>query len=253
MKKGFTLTELLVVIAIIGILSVIAVPSIMLINKNINKRNYNNKVDLIVSTAELYATNKPEIFNGHLEVKVYVADLINADYLKIEESSGEDCTKTKVNRDGSEEEVTTKGCIINPVDKTSMNGDYVLLKNETVGVVASFNGKTDSTDNKELVKIICDKFKNGTFIGKYDESDEARCECEYDSTGNITGLIAVKPNSMKGTKVEACIISGYEKNNYLYYDNKYWRVMGLYDLSNSDKGSHGIVPKLITDDGIETE
>lgn len=249
MKKGFTLTELLVVIAIIGILSVIAVPSIMLINKNINERNYKNKIDLIESAAELYATNKPEIFNGHLEVKVYVADLINADYLKIEESTGEYCTKTRVERNDGEEVVLTKGCIIDPRDKTSMNDTPVLLINDTVGVVAKVNGESASSDNEELVKIVCDKFKNGTFIGKFDENDEDRCECKTDSSGNVIGLIDKKT----GNKVEACIIAGYEKNNYLHYDNKYWRVMGLYDLSDSEKGSYGVVPKLITDDGIEAE
>ena len=40
-KKGFSLSELLVVIAIIAVITIIAVPSIITINKNINKRMYN--------------------------------------------------------------------------------------------------------------------------------------------------------------------------------------------------------------------
>ena len=42
-KKGFTLTELMAVIVIIAIIILIAVPSIMAINKNMNKRVYEKK------------------------------------------------------------------------------------------------------------------------------------------------------------------------------------------------------------------
>ena len=80
-KKGFTLTELLVVIAIIGIIAVIAVPSILTINKNINNRLYSETVSNIENAAVLYASNNPDIFNGVTEVKIYVYELINGNYL----------------------------------------------------------------------------------------------------------------------------------------------------------------------------
>ena len=47
MKKGFTLTELLVVIAIIGVLALLVVPSVLSVNKNINKRLLDNKKEHI--------------------------------------------------------------------------------------------------------------------------------------------------------------------------------------------------------------
>ena len=261
MKKGFTLTELLVVIAIIGVLSVIAVPSVIHISKNIKERNYNSKVDMIVSAAELYATNKPEIFNGNLEVKIYVAELLNADYLKVEKTDErEKCKKVTVDKNGTSINIETKGCIVNPIDDKSMNEDYVLVRNETVGIVSDFNGESSTANNDQLVRVICEKFEkgaNGGFIGKYSTDDSALCKCSYennvDKTGNIIGLIAVSPEDKKGSSVEACIISGYEKNNYLYYDDMYFRVLGLYDLSGEEKGNHGIVPKIITDDGMEVQ
>ena len=42
-NNGFTLVELLVVIAIIAILSLLVVPSVITVNKNINERLYNQK------------------------------------------------------------------------------------------------------------------------------------------------------------------------------------------------------------------
>ena len=63
-KKGFTLVELLVVIAIIGILSIIVIPSVVNINKNINEKLYQEKVSSIESAAKIYANNHEEIFNG---------------------------------------------------------------------------------------------------------------------------------------------------------------------------------------------
>ena len=61
-KKGFTLTELLVVIALISIIVLIAVPSVVAISKRINKRVYNSKVQEIVTAAELYGTNNPDLW-----------------------------------------------------------------------------------------------------------------------------------------------------------------------------------------------
>ena len=129
-KKGFSLSELLVVIAIIAIITVIAVPSIITINKNINKRMYKEKVEKIVSAAELYATNNPDIFNGKDEVEVLVGELLNSDYLK------QDTVK-----DGSTCE-SDNGCVINPMNNKSMNNEKVVIRKKAIGVVAEFGGSS---------------------------------------------------------------------------------------------------------------
>lgn len=56
-KKGFTIVELLAVILIIGILMVIAVPSIMGANEKIKDRSLNSKIDSIQEAAVVYAQN----------------------------------------------------------------------------------------------------------------------------------------------------------------------------------------------------
>ena len=75
-KKGFTLVELLVVVVIIAVLSIIIVPSVINVNKNINKRLLSEKIENIESSAILYANNNEEIFNDLLTLSYLVQTIV---------------------------------------------------------------------------------------------------------------------------------------------------------------------------------
>ena len=81
-KKGFTLTELLVVIAIIGILSVLIIPNVVKVNENINERTLEQRKELIIDAAELYADNHPDIFDNQDSVEIRVSELLAEKYLE---------------------------------------------------------------------------------------------------------------------------------------------------------------------------
>ena len=244
-RNGFTLMELLVVIVIISVLSIIVIPSIISINQNINKRLLEEKKEHIESSAILYANNNEDIFNGTDEVRVFVYELINTNYITVDVDTADNrCTGATGD--------TTKGCVIDPTKsgtEASLNSSYVILRKEGVGVSATFvmEGDTSSTTNSSqlLVDVVCAKFANGTFTGHTYDSSGNIVDCVCDSGNNATNLY------IKGTTtpVEACVIAGEGVDNYLKYgDTKAnWRVIGIY--KNVD-GNGGLSAKMITMDPI---
>lgn len=245
-KKGFTLTEIMAVVAIIAIIILIAVPSIIAINKNMNKRVYEQKKETIVAAAEIYANNNPNLFSDSDRVYVYVYELIEKNYLSADVNNNtSNCT---VVNNGN------NGCMINPIDKTSMNGDYVIITKQSVGVKVEYYNEVTSTNEEiisdsTLVEQICTRFKNGTFVGKFDSGENDYCMCGIEAKGLYKAIKDSNGNLQRtNNAVNACIISGDDVNNYLRYQNVMWRVIGLYNLyNNSDK----LVAKMITDDIVD--
>lgn len=265
-KSGFSLTELLVVIAIIAVLIVIAVPSIIAINRNINNRLYTNKVDTIISAAELYAADNPDIFNGRQEVKVYVYQLINGKYLEYDTKAIDgDVICNSVNSGAV-------GCILDPRGSTndtnkSLNNEWVLITKQAAGVKVEWGDDVtnpsydDEPNDGTLVDELCEKFNNGTFIGKYSTEENAYCGCQMagdtvtglyaatlvkDGDGNVTGV-----SLRTSIPVDACLIAGDAKNNYLKYDGVMWRVMGIYNISNTSTPRYSA--KMITNDNVDVQ
>ncbi len=185
-KSGFTLTEVLVVIAIIGVILTIAVPSIVKIRKRINERLLENKINQILVAAENYGRDKS--FNQDTIIHVYT--LLEDNYLKKEvNSDNPNCTGDHV----------SNGCILNPVDDTSMNDERILIKVTGKAYIAVWNGEEGSTSEKDLVDDVKEKLECGTI-----------------------------------TADNPCLYTGENPNNYLYYSGIMWRIVGVYNIDGKE-------------------
>jgi len=115
LKNGFTLIELLTVIAILGLIMIIAVPSVFAIQNSIQKRSYCNKIDFVESSARLYGRDIiDDLEDGPKEVTV--RNLVRMGYLK---------------KDNNDAPYT-----VDPRDNSSMDDDVIKigLKNKKVYV-----------------------------------------------------------------------------------------------------------------------
>ena len=234
-KKGFTLVELLVVIAIIAVLSIIIIPSVISINKNVNNRLYKGKIENVESTASLFASNNKDLFNGRDEVRVRIADLINAGYLTYDVKVGDtdECNATTA--------VEAPGCFTDPRNNRSLNAYYVLLRKQGAGYIALFldEGDDDTIINNNdttLVDAVCTAIANKKLQAQTPAGNPCSCSADRKSI--------VAENGETGAT--ACIISGSNPNNYLKYGTSdsapNWRVLGVYKLNGVD----GLSAKMIT-------
>ena len=248
-KHGFTLIELLVVIALIAILSLIIVPSVINVNKNVNRRMLNQKMENIESGATLYASKNDDIFNGVDEVYIFVYELIDYGYVTIDVDTTD--ARCAAGSGGS-----SKGCVLDPtVSSATLNNDYVILRKQGAGYSAEYvhlgpDPEAQTYSDKSLVEAVCDGFLQENFIGRTPSGKTCFC---YNNSGNKVGIGATTIKDSDGTVVDACIISGENPNNYLRYgDSKpNWRVLGVYRVPDENNGNNKVLTaKMITSEPI---
>lgn len=185
-KSGFTLTEILIVIVIIGIILAIAIPSIIAIRKRINERLFEAKKEQILVAAELYGKDK----GITTDTIIYVYTLIESKYLKSEiDQNDSNCSG----------EHTENGCILNPVDDSSLNNKRILIKKNGKTTIAIWEGKEGSSTSEELIGAIKDKL-----------------QCE------------------EITESKPCLFTGNNPDNYLYYSGVMWRILGIYKIDGKE-------------------
>jgi len=87
------------------------------------------------------------------------------------------------------------GCVLNPVDDSSLNEEKILIKVTGNSIIAIWGGQEGSTTDKDLVDSV---------------KDDLKCDTVTES--------------------EPCLYTGNNPNNYLYYSGVMWRIIGIYKI-----------------------
>lgn len=82
-RKGFTLVELLVVLVILVVIMTIAIPSVTSSIERSKEKQKNSKIELIISSAELYVDKYKNSYSGNI---VKIQDIICDGLLTKEEA-----------------------------------------------------------------------------------------------------------------------------------------------------------------------
>lgn len=129
MKKGFTIIELLSAIVILGIISVIAIPSILSVRKRILENTYQDKINLINRGALEWASDNINLLQKEVTVEVNNDPLQNNVYNEI------DCTNISVNKLIEEGYIVgdndSKTILSNPLEEKNFNEYFVCVRFDT--------------------------------------------------------------------------------------------------------------------------
>jgi prepilin-type N-terminal cleavage/methylation domain-containing protein len=113
-NKGFTLVELLAVIVIMGIILLVAVPSVFGISKTVKDNMFCTKVHNLESAAKLYGNDYQDDFDDRGYIKVDVKTIIDNNLYKKEI---DDCVL------GNDD----NGCVIDPRDDSVMDNNTITI------------------------------------------------------------------------------------------------------------------------------
>lgn len=134
-KKGFTFIELLAVLILIGIVLLIAVPSIRYADRKFHEKAYKTKVDLILNAAREYGDDNKEIIMYSSTGSLYVDPESGASYSSINVTVRDLLNNSYLTKDAD----IKKNDIVDPRDDSSMLDKQIIIYIKNDRAYAKFN------------------------------------------------------------------------------------------------------------------
>lgn len=141
-KKGFTLVELLAVIVILGLLVVIAVPSVNAVNQKTKQKMLKTKAELAQQNLILWAQDNKKCFMNNANTDGI--DCVKMTYVSSTTSDKTFRTTYKNLADFGIIDYDNGTNVISPVDKSNVN-------NKTITIKYKINTKTFEVTNNQLL------------------------------------------------------------------------------------------------------
>ena len=246
-KKGFTLSEVLVVVALVSIILLIVIPSILLINRRINRRLLEGKKEVILTAAELYGNDNSNMFeNANAELEITVGILLETGYIEADEKDTNNC----------DIETYRNGCVIDPMNKDeNLNDTPIMIYKKNNTFTALWDETNSGQTSEKLLTLVCQKLKKefekeDNLTISIGEENSYTCSCEMQD-GDINNLTLINAN---GEEVDNCYFTSDNPKNWLYYSEIDFRIMGIEQMTieNEETGETELeyYVKMITNDNI---
>lgn len=196
-KKGFTLIEMLGVIVIIGLIMIVAIPTLSkLINSN-KDQEYSTYYSTVREAAIAYATKLEEKLGNSNAVgcaEVDLQTLIDEGFVTEYSSRDVVCS-------------TTVGGVNNKIK----------IRNNKGKITAKFRLVCTNTDKNEVVYDSGPSSVDSKTCSAYAMSEEINIKTQLDSDDSLT--------KVAGSTSNVTYIGGSNPNNYIWYSGKLWRVV----------------------------
>ena len=203
-KRGFTLVELLCVLIIISIISIITVPLVMSYVNSTKEGLYNDQVSSIKKAAEKWAIkNTDKIDKNHInDTFITLESLQYLNYLEKDE-------------------------ILNPKDKTRMNGCIVIKYN-----------MSDKKYDYDYIERECSSItdESDSYVIYSYNTETSKLDSDTTNTHQPFYLDILSNNLLKvsGETTDGLydldneyVFAGTNVNNYVEYEGKNWRVLSI--------------------------
>ena len=222
-NKGFTLVEIIVIILVIGIISVIAIPNLLIMKKKLNEKAYNNKIGTLQVAAESYAlSNKNKLVNACKDGTINCTNC------------GDNCYETHL----TVEQLISAGLYEEEKGtcKVLNNKDNTCVEDETSFDI-SLKGNDYNTIKAETVNISMIKVNAVKFVKKLAEG------ADENSIGTITAPIDGNPTctntlAYDGTEENNLRYVGSNPCNYVTFNGEKagWRIVGVMNKVDDGTG-----------------
>lgn len=205
--KGFTLIEVLGVIVIMGLILIVAIPTMSKLMNNNKSQEYNSYYSTVQEAAQVYAGKLGSKlgnskYSGCAEIEL--STLINEGYVEAYSDNDVTCTTASGGTDYKIKIRNNKGNI-------SVNFRLICTNNETGEI--EYDTGTDSADTNS-----CDA---------YVMAEEINLKTQLDGDESLS----------KETPADSNItyITGTNPNNYIWYSGKMWRIVSYNSSTDAVK------------------
>ena len=245
-NKGFTLVEILAVLVLISLMMVIIVPNVQKVALNSKIKLCKSKINLAEESINLWARDNYKCFEKTDGCNILSNCQTNNDTIKCESTFKTLAENNLLNYDKTVENIKY---VINPINNGNMNNTIINIKyNKVTKQATSSLSETDklkicSKDADEITPAVIEKITDPSDDNNNSKAAEF-LEKLYNNDASSNGL------EKDDTTDKNLRYVGVSPNNYLKFNNETWRIVGIFNVYNTETGKSEKLTKIIRNESL---